>query len=309
MNALDRVTNRVTNSVTSGSTNIDALVTIYDDIIASCIWSCNNSDAVNTDDNTFIGVICTIYNINGASNDIDIVNNVINGVNNRVSDATVSINANIDVINNIINCVNGDNDANKVITNITAISKKVIGVVYDDGVFRASAHHLKNKNKLYDKIYSSTLRPYLSNKIDFKRMDNYYLNLNFKRIRFFPFLKKDGRTEVFFNNSLGMISKFFSKTKAFLRQKTSYLLSAAFLRKIMLYTGLKRLILKIKGVPLFLRDIISVILNPNKKTYDHPFRSPTHLVDENTLAHGFTFNYVLFTNLKPHSLMKKKKKS
>merc|ERR1711865_487297 len=106
MNALDRVTN----SVTSGSTNIDALVTIYDDIIASCIWSCNNSDAVNTDDNTFIGVICTIYNINGASNDIDIVNNVINGVNNRVSDATVSINANIDVINNIINCVNGDND-------------------------------------------------------------------------------------------------------------------------------------------------------------------------------------------------------
>ena len=76
----------------------------------------------------------------------------------------------------------------------------------------------------------------------------------------------------------------------------------------MLYTGLKRLILKIKGVPLFLRDIMNAILNPSKKMYNHPFRSPTHLVDENTLAHSFTFNYVLFTNLKPHSLMKRKKK-
>ena len=313
MDALDKVTS----SAISDSTNIDALVTIYDDIIASCIYSCNNSGVINIDNNTIIGVICTIYNINGASNDIDIVNDTINsvnrgsmssGVNTNVSNATVSINTNIDIVNNIINHVNADNDINKIIANVTTISKKVTAVAYDGGVLRTSTHHLKNKNKLYDKIHSSTLRPYLSNKIDFKRSDNYYLNLNFKRIRFFPFLKKDGKTQVFFNNSLGMISKFFSKTKAFLRQKTSYLLSAAFLRKIMLYTGLKRLILKIKGVPLFLRDIISVILNPNKKTYDHPFRSPTHLVDENTLAHGFTFNYVLFTNLKPHSLMKKKKK-
>merc|ERR1712153_197635 len=248
-----------------------------DDIIASCIYSCNNSDVIDTDNNTFIGVICTIYNIKGASNDIGIVND-------------------------IIDSVNADNDTNKVITNVITVSKKVNAVVCDGGVPRVGVHHLKNKNRLYSKIYSSTLRPYLSNKIDFKRVDNYYLNLNFKRIRFFPFLKKDGKTQVFFNNSLGMISKFFSKTKAFLRQKTSYLLSAAFLRKIMLYTGLKRLILKIKGVPLFLRDIMNVVLNPNKKTYNHPFRSPTHLVDENTLAHGFTFNYVLFTNLKPHSL-------
>ena len=105
-----------------------------------------------------------------------------------------------------------------------------------------------------------------------------------------------------------MVSKFFSKTKAFLRQKTSYLLSAAFLRKIMLYTGLRQLILKVRGVPLFLRDIVSTILNPGKKMYEHPFRSPTQIVGENIFTHGFTFSYVLFTNLKPHSLMKRKKK-
>merc|ERR1711865_557559 len=118
-------------------------------------------------------------------------------------------------------------------------------------------YQLNFKTLLYAKIASTTLRPYLSNKIDLVKVAQYYLNLNFKRIRFFPFLRKNGRTEVFFNNSLGMVSKFFSKTKAFLRQKTSYLLSAAFLRKIMLYTGLRQLISEVRGVPLFLRDIVS----------------------------------------------------
>merc|ERR1712028_241043 len=106
------------------------------------------------------------------------------GVNTNVSNATVSINTNIDIVNNIINHVNADNDINKIIANVTTISKKVTAVAYDGGALRANTHHLKNKNKLYDKIHSSTLRPYLSNKIDFKRSDNYYLNLNFKRIRF-----------------------------------------------------------------------------------------------------------------------------
>ena len=137
---------------------------------------------------------------------------------------------------------------------------------------------------------------------------HYYLNLNFKRIRFFPFLKKDQKTEVFFNNSLGMVSKFFSKTKAFLRQKTSYLLSASFLRKILIYTNLKYLILKIKGVPLFLRDILSTIINPSVKVYEHPFKAPPQLIDEGALQHSFSFKYVVFTNLKPHSLMKRKQK-
>ena len=47
---------------------------------------------------------------------------------------------------------------------------------------------------------------------------------------------------------------------------------------------------------------MSTLLNPGKKMYEHPFRSPTQIVDENI------FSYVLFTNLKPHSLMKRKKK-
>ena len=76
----------------------------------------------------------------------------------------------------------------------------------------------------------------------------------------------------------------------------------------MLYTGLRQLILEVKGVPLFLRDIVSIILNLGKKICEHPFRSPTQIVDENIFTHGFTFSYVLFTNLKPHSLMKRKKK-
>ena len=150
--------------------------------------------------------------------------------------------------------------------------------------------------------------PYFANNRVFLEKNMFYLNLNFKRLRFFPFLKKEHKNKVFFNTSLGMLSKFFSNAKSSLRQKTSYLLSASFLRKLILYSNIKFLTLKIKGIPLFLKDVISSILNPARKLYFHPFRSPHQLIEEESLTNNFTFHYVLFTNLKPHSIMKRKKK-
>ena len=68
------------------------------------------------------------------------------------------------------------------------------------------------------------------------------------------------------------------------------------------------MVLKIKGIPLFLKDILVAILNPAKKPYLHPFKVPSQFVEEENLTNNFMFEYVLFTNLKPHSIMKKKKK-
>jgi hypothetical protein len=168
---------------------------------------------------------------------------------------------------------------------------------------------LRAKASLYSSVYRSAMKPYFSAKIGSKITSlRYCLTLNFRRIRFFPFLKREGKTPVFFNSSLGMLSNFFSKSKSFLRQKASYLLSASFLRKVMLYLGLKQLTLVIRGIPLYLQEILSTMLTPSKKTYDHPLRSPQQVVDENTRPHRFGFEYVIFTSLKPHSIMKRKKK-
>ena len=61
------------------------------------------------------------------------------------------------------------------------------------------------------------------------RIDAYILNLNFKKNRFFPQLKDTFFKKTVFNNSLGIISKYFSLRKSYLRGKSSYLLTAAYL--------------------------------------------------------------------------------
>ena len=280
-NDFDNIMNAC-NNVLNACNNV--LIDCNNDMLTACI----NNNMVNEYNNI----------VNDDNNNMNDYNNIMNDLDNIITKSNITksniTKNNYSRYNNVMN--------NNIMNNNRANSDKAA-----IGTDITRIYQLNFKTLLYAKIASTTLRPYLSNKVDLVRVAQYYLNLNFKRIRFFPFLRKNGRTEVFFNNSLGMVSKFFSKTKAFLRQKTSYLLSAAFLRKIMLYTGLRQLILKVRGVPLFLRDIVSTILNPGKKMYEHPFRSPTQIVDENIFTHGFTFSYVLFTNLKLHSLMKREK--
>merc|ERR1712178_121503 len=95
------------------------------------------------------------------------------------------------------------------------------------------------------------------------------LNINFKRNRFFPFIKKDNETETIINSSLGMISNFFSKKKYFLKSKTAYILLASFLRKILIYSNFSKIILKIQKKPIYLIEIIKCILQPAKKLYKY----------------------------------------
>merc|ERR1712118_234875 len=82
------------------------------------------------------------------------------------------------------------------------------------------------------------------------------LNINFKRNKFFPFIKKDNEMDTIINSSLGMIANFFSKKKYFLKSKTAYVLLASFLRKILIYSNFYKIVLKVQKKPIYLIEII-----------------------------------------------------
>merc|ERR1712146_663293 len=77
--------------------------------------------------------------------------------------------------------------------------------------------------------------------------------------------------ETVFNNSLGIISKYFSERKSYLRGKSSYLLSAAYLRRLLINLGLTKLKLEISKIPKYLKEIIRVITTNTNVLYNSPF--------------------------------------
>ena len=130
-------------------------------------------------------------------------------------------------------------------------------------------------------------------------------SLNFKRNRFFPTLRTLSNENYLFL-SLGMFLKFFQKTKAFLRSKTMYLLASSFIRKILLFSSLKNLILTISRVPVFLKEILSTINDPVTNLYKNPFNE--NLVFEKNNINPFKFSTIIFLNNKEFGQMKLKKK-
>lgn len=136
------------------------------------------------------------------------------------------------------------------------------------------------------------------------------LDLNFARRRFFPQLKNindlNNNQETIFNNSLGITSKYFSKSRKFLKSKASYLFSASYIRRFLTYLGLEDLTLLVRKIPVYLKDIIRVILSPTNVLYKNPFLGG--IVNEKRMRIKFTFAYIHFNNNKPYGLVKRKKK-
>ena len=147
--------------------------------------------------------------------------------------------------------------------------------------------------------------------VPFKKNKNRYHNpqktlaFNFKRNRFFPTLRTiKGESYVFL--SLGMLAKFFQKNKSFLKTKTMYLLLVSFLRKILLFSSFKALILTISRVPVFLKEILNTLNDPVTNLYKNPFNDK--LVSEKTIINPFKFSLIMFINNKPFGKIKLRKK-
>merc|ERR1712196_454636 len=81
---------------------------------------------------------------------------------------------------------------------------------------------------------------------DQKYINIHTLDLNFARKRFFPQL--NNKQETIFNTSLGITSKYFSKSKKFLKSKSSYLFSASYIRRFLTYLRIEDLTLLIRKI-------------------------------------------------------------
>ena len=131
------------------------------------------------------------------------------------------------------------------------------------------------------------------------------LALNYKRNRFFPnihTLKGDNYIML----SLGMFMKFFLKSKSFLRSKSMYLILSSFLRKILIFSKFKSLILTISKTPLFLKEILSNLNEPVINIYKHPFNE--EYINEKSIINKFKFSFILFLNNVAFTKRKLKKK-
>ena len=133
----------------------------------------------------------------------------------------------------------------------------------------------------------------------------YILFLNFKRLRFFPSIRTL-QNEIFTSLSLGLLAKYFDKGKFFIKSKIVYLVTALFLRKILLFANFKKFILIINRKPKYFHEILNALNEQSIATYQHPFSSSG--VNESMSPKTFVFPYVLFTNNKPYGYTKVKQK-
>ena len=156
-----------------------------------------------------------------------------------------------------------------------------------------------NINKLVYNLYIKNANLYIDNNI-------FFLDLNFKKFKFFPQIKEIKNNKTILNNSLGIISKYFSKKKNYLRSKSSFLLSASYIRKMLIYTSITKLRLNIFRIPIYIKDIMRVITSKSNSLYKHPFTKA--LVNEKASKFEIHFWYISFINNKSHVKKKFKKK-
>ena len=136
--------------------------------------------------------------------------------------------------------------------------------------------------------------------------NNYALYLAFKRNRFFPYFYLNSNKDCIFNNSLGIVSKHFSLKKAFLRSKSSYIMSAIYLRRLFIHLGVEVSYLTVTKTPKFLKDILNTILSNANSFYQHPFTDK--IVNEKQNNISIYFHYVNFINNKILGKVKTKKR-
>jgi hypothetical protein len=162
----------------------------------------------------------------------------------------------------------------------------------------------------------------------------FILLLNFKRHRFFPSIRSLNKPS-FVSLSLGLFRRFTRRSRAWTKTRMSYLLSASFLRKVLIYTQFSSMYLFINRSPKHLTSILHTLQSPALQVYEYPFlnfkrdkrtKKFLHLnegiqfdvpepgsplrrpVTEDLSLLQVQFPYILFTNSKAYAPTKKKKR-
>jgi len=100
------------------------------------------------------------------------------------------------------------------------------------------------------------------------------INFVYKRNKFFPSIiskKSVNNYNVLLGLSLGLLNKNFKLKNSQKTSKLNYLNAANFLKQVLISTGGLSLNLFIKGVPKFLREILSEISKKSNKSISNPF--------------------------------------
>ena len=134
----------------------------------------------------------------------------------------------------------------------------------------------------------------------------YFLSLNFKRLRFFPGFKTTSGTD-FVHLSLGLLNSFFRKGKFFLKSKITYLALTGFFRKLLIFSNIKTFFLQINRTPKYFMEILNTLLEPVINFYKDPFNTNI-LINEQYWNPSFFFHSVIFTNPKPYGKVKVKQR-
>ena len=190
--------------------------------------------------------------------------------------------------NNVRNVINNtmkrNNKSNNIIgTVLTNMKKKIVRIAIELTIYHSSYK--------YRKTHSYNI---------------YNIFLSYKKNRFFPYFYKEKDKNTIFNNSLGILSKRFSLKKSFLKSKNSYLFSASYIRRMLIYISATKLNLNIVKTPKYLKEILKTITTDSNVIYNHPFRK--NIVNEKKDSLDIKFLYVNFINNKALGPVKRKKK-
>ncbi len=134
----------------------------------------------------------------------------------------------------------------------------------------------------------------------------YFLILSFKKNKLFINLQNINK-KTYCSISTGLFIKFFDKRKSIKKNKTIKLLMAKYIRKLLLISKIKNLILVIKKIPLFLNELINLFNLPIVHKFLNPVDGKIIEEEDNNFLQ-IKFLYFLFLENKNFSKNKNPQK-
>jgi hypothetical protein len=132
------------------------------------------------------------------------------------------------------------------------------------------------------------------------------LYMRFNKHRLIITLADEKKHNTHFFLSTGLLLRHFQKKKSIKKNKSMKLLMARFLRKLLIVIRLRNIILRIRGIPLYLEIMLAMLFKPLSHLFPDPFTGQE--VDE-ILGEKTTLNFsaIVFSRFKPFGYQKEKK--
>jgi len=132
------------------------------------------------------------------------------------------------------------------------------------------------------------------------------LYMRFNKHRLIIALADEKKCNTHFFLSTGLLLKHFQRKKSIKKNKSMKLLMARFLRKLLILLRLRNIILRIRGVPLYLDIMLAMLFRPLSHFFTDPFTGQE--IDEiQKKKTRLNFSAIVFTRFKPFGYQKEKK--